>query len=144
MALRVKDAIHSFVMEMLGGEVRPDEEPHFVDVREWTRENWRRFLAATPVVGWREHDTGGMLPLVGGPMSKTLETLYPYSPAEARRGVFTDPVIKLGSSGYWNGAMRLMDEREVVVLWARMLHAIMLEIYKSGAPLTEKKAGKKA
>ncbi|WP_455372712.1 hypothetical protein [Limibacillus halophilus] len=139
MALRVKDAIQAFVQEMLGGEARPDEEPHFIDVREWTRENWRRFLVATPVVGWREHDKGGMLPLLGGPMTKTMEILYPYSPAEGRRGIFTDPVVKLGGAGYWNGATRFMDEREVVLLWAKSLFKLMTEIYESGAPLIEKK-----
>lgn len=140
MALRSKDAIHAFVQEMLGGEARPSEEPHFIDIREWTRENWRRFLAAAPVVGWREHDKGGMLPLIGGPMSKALETLYPYSPPEARHGIFTDPVIKLGNAGYWNGATRLMEEREVMVLWAKSIFKVMTELHKSGQPLIETKA----
>ena len=134
-ALRVKDAIIGFVREMLNGQTRPDEEPHFVDVREWTRENWRQYLTAIPVIGWRENGQNGMLPMVAGPVTQTLKTFYIYSSAEDRRGVFTEPFIKLGNSGYWDGQTGLIDERQVVAIWASSLHAVMLQIYKSGQPL---------
>jgi len=134
-ALRVKDAIVGFVQEMLSGETRPDEEPHFVDVREWTRENWRQYLTAIPVIGWRENGQSGMLPMVAGPVTQTLKTFYLYSGSEGRHGVFTEPFIKLGKSGYWDGQTNLLEEREVIAKWAASLHAVMLQIYKSGQPL---------
>lgn len=142
-AMRIQDAIIGFVEEMLGGETRPDEEPHFVDVREWTRENWRHYKTAIPVIGWRDNGQGGMLPLVAGPVTQTLKTFYIYASAEGRRGIFTDPYIKLGSSGYWDGQTRLLEERQVVAEWAKSLNEVMLEIYHSGQPLISDAEAKK-
>ena len=136
-SLRLKTAVAAFVQDMLNGNPRPDEEPHFVDAREWTRENWKLHLSAVPVVAWREHDKGGMRPLLGGPMTATLKALFPYSPPETRKGVFTRPFIKLGNAGYWDGGTSLIEEREAVASWARELHRHMMEIYESGKPLTE-------
>lgn len=142
-AIRIKDAIEGFVEDMLSGEARPDEEPHFVDVREWTRENWRQNLIAVPLIGWREHGQGGMLPLVAGPVTQQLKTLYPYSKPEERHGVFTQPFIRMGASGYWDGTGRLYLEREVLPIWGKQLLQVMLELYNSGQPLVPEGRAKK-